>query len=839
DVVEFLYPPVGRPAAKEQASTDKPNWFLHMLAMLLDPRSIHWMLTLGGGLMVLGLIIWLVSLGIFEDPRIVALALSVGSIAVHVGGCWVTLKTRFNTAGRALTFLGCIVVPLNLWYFHAQGLVTLEGQLWLGGLLCCVLYAVTVLTLRDPLFMFAVEAGVTLTVLLLMANMGVISDATYLSLALMALALVSIHAERSFAPDADPFSRSRFGLPLFWSGHAQLGVSLLILLSAQAVDWLLEPAGNLLGIRWTGTGLTESYLLAGGLWLAGAYAYVYSDLVVRRVGVYIYLAAVCILMSELTIVGITLRPEGLIAVLAVTGMAVNLVRNVVAGKDEKLTRTLPTIALLLSALPILLGILLHARATSPWLAELKWAQDTDWTFVGAMLVVAVCSRVSAHIHRQSAPRDAARYLFFSAAGVIVGAAGLLRVLGLTVWSQQAPLLMLIPIAYIIASRLCRGQNLERPLQWVSHTASAVILLHVVCGSFRTGEQMLEPVKGETTNLLLGLVFIEATVFYVLAAVFRRRGANVYFATVAACGAAWQLMGYFGLPDAYHTILYATLGIVLLIVARSLGIEQTTVYGSSGHDYKLLRGRGSSCFHSGNGVLSMAFLAAFLQGLTRLATDRNDWLGLGALTLTTLVGMSAMWIVPPGGWRRVYATWSVALAGIAFISLQVLIDLTAWQKLEIFCVVAGIGILIASYIGHFRETDGQPSETVSLGVWLGSAMAALSLFIAVIYHRFFGDAPSLPDEFALLAVTVLMLVTGYSMQIKAPTLIGGTTLVVYLAILVVSLAYMPQVAVGVYLAVGGALLFGIGIALSMYRERLLELPGKIAKREGVFRVIGWR
>ncbi len=39
----------------------------------------------------------------------------------------------------------------------------------------------------------------------------------------------------------------------------------------------------------------------------------------------------------------------------------------------------------------------------------------------------------------------------------------------------------------------------------------------------------------------------------------------------------------------------------------------------------------------------------------------------------------------------------------------------------------------------------------------------------------------------------------------------------------SLAYRPQVAVGVYLAVGGALVFATGIALSVYREKLLKLP----------------
>ena len=71
------------------------------------------------------------------------------------------------------------------------------------------------------------------------------------------------------------------------------------------------------------------------------------------------------------------------------------------------------------------------------------------------------------------------------------------------------------------------------------------------------------------------------------------------------------------------------------------------------------------------------------------------------------------------------------------------------------------------------------------------------------------------------------------------MIGGLGLGTYLLVLVGTLAYFPNVAMGVYLAAGGGLLFTAGIALSIYRERLLELPGKMARREGVFTVLTWR
>jgi hypothetical protein len=44
---------------------------------------------------------------------------------------------------------------------------------------------------------------------------------------------------------------------------------------------------------------------------------------------------------------------------------------------------------------------------------------------------------------------------------------------------------------------------------------------------------------------------------------------------------------------------------------------------------------------------------------------------------------------------------------------------------------------------------------------------------------------------------------------------------------------------IWLTIGGALIFGTGILLSIYRDRLLTLPEKVLRREGVFRVLSWR
>jgi hypothetical protein len=835
DVTEFFDPPV----TVIERERRKSMTLRAMFEALLDPRSIHWMLTLGGGLAVLGLIVWLTSLGIFKNPVIMAVALGAGTLAILVAGWFVVLRTRFKIAGQALTFLGCVVAPLNLWFYHAQQLVTLENRLWLGGLVCSLLYIATVYVLRDPLFMYAVEVGVTLTMALFLADLGLANDTASLSLMLMALGLVSIHAERAFPPGEGVFNRQRFGLPLFWSGHAQAGSSLCILLGTQIAGWLLDPAHAFFGATWAGNLLTESSLVAAGLWLAGTYAYLYSDIVVRRVGIYTYLAAFCLVLAEVTLVGMKLHGEGLIAVLALTALAANLIQNYVAARDQKLSRAVPPLAIVLSALPVLIGMGLHLRATSAVAASFEWSYETGWWFVIVMLVVAASNRVSAYLYRRTAPKSASLYFFFSAAGLIVAAAGLLRMLDLTAWTQQAPLLMLVPLAYLVASRLWRGHSPEQPLYWVAQTATAVILAHVLFASLEMLESVVRPIQEETANLLLGLVFVEAAVFYTLAAIFRRRSLNVYLATAAACGALWQLLGYWGVHSAYYTMLYAALGVGFLGICRALGVEERVVYRPDGGKALATRGRGLAAFQSGNAILSIALLAAFLQGFMRLAAQATDWRSFWALAWTVTASAIAVALAPAGSWRRLYTTASIGLAGVAFLTLNVLIDLTLWQKLEIFCVVVGVFMIAISYVGRFREVSEEPNEMVTGGLWLGSLLATLPLLVAVIYHRFPGGDISLLDELALLAVTLPMLVTGYSWHIKSTTFFGGCTLVFYLLVIVVSLGWKQQVAVGVYLAVGGGLVFALGIALSIYREKLLELPNQIARREGIFTVINWR
>src|SRR5205814_1701581 len=115
--------PVSRPAPQavlvaelaEPAAPRKP-----LLEILLDPKNIQWLLFFGGGVLCLGLVIWLATLRLFDNPALIAGLLGAANGAALLGGWALIRGTRYQTAGRALTLLACLVMPFNLWFYDAH-----------------------------------------------------------------------------------------------------------------------------------------------------------------------------------------------------------------------------------------------------------------------------------------------------------------------------------------------------------------------------------------------------------------------------------------------------------------------------------------------------------------------------------------------------------------------------------------------------------------------------------------------------------------------------------------------------------------------------------------------
>lgn len=821
--------PSALPAESSAARPARPHRSL--LEILLDPRNIHMLLAFGGALMVVGLVI-LLWVNKLLQPPVVAIGLGVLNAVLLAAGWWLLRGSRYQLAGRAVTLLACLVLPLNLWYYHANNLITLDGHLWVAALVISALYAASALVLRDELFVYIFMAGVTLTGLLFLADLPP-SPQKFWEIAspaalLVVLGLLGIHAERAFAEQEGPFGRRRFGLAFFWSGHALLAAGLLLVLGAEvAGDWLYKPVFQEVYERMDATPspiIGELRWLALLLVVAGTYAYIYSDLVVRRVGVYVYIAAATLLWAlvlGLQLLHIELGMAALIAVLALAALAVNA-SQAFLFRDSRYTRAFPILGVLLPLLAVALGLLVYLQALSPNLKGVWQADAPTWSYVGAMLLTALSCRFGAYLYRSIQPRLTAVYFFATAAATMVAATAFLAALDLNTWQQHAPWLMLLPIIYLIAARLYRGQSEEQPLLWVSHAATVVMLT----ASLASAVEGFAPVQNQPLNLALALFCIEAAVFYALATVFYRQVWTIHFSAAMACGAVWQILTYWAVAAEFYTLTFALVGLGLLLAYRFAVLDRFAA-----------RPLADAAFQSANTLLSLSFVAALFLGLSRLATHQIDWQLVGLFAALTAISLLALALVRHAAWRRWYVVTTLSQALLTFLGMTVLSELTTWQKLEIFSVVVGLLLLIVGHIGWYREQDRE-NDMVSLSLLLGSLLVGAPLAIATLIDRSHDHFIAL-NELGFLAAAVLLLTTGYLFQLKSTTLAGAALTALYFVTLLIYIPWSRLNAVAIFITVGGGTLFGLGLLLSVYRDRLLTLPDRVKRREGVFRVLAWR
>ena len=331
-------------------------------------------------------------------------------------------------------------------------------------------------------------------------------------------------------------------------------------------------------------------LLALALIAAATYAYAYSDLVVRRVGVYIHLAVVCFLWAEISLLNLwpDRPPEAFLVVLALTGLLANVALTALLPPTSALRRTGPALALCLCIVPLLLGLMLHFWAVAPFVEHYQ----PGWWYVTAMALTAIACRVGAYLHRADRPWLVWTYLFGTAGALLLGAAGLLMTLNPGMeWRYQAPILMLIPLAYLTAARLYRGRSLETPVVWAAHVGTVVLLVSCLGAAFQGFVLQHDP----SLNLLLAVFFAEAALFYLLAAVWRDREFAVYACAATAAASVWQLLMYAGVvADEYYIGAFAVLGLLLLVAYRFAALEKAPAAGL-----------GRAAFQSGNALLSLA------------------------------------------------------------------------------------------------------------------------------------------------------------------------------------------------------------------------------------------
>lgn len=831
-----------------------------LLERLLDPRSLQWLMGVGGMLMVAGLVI-LLWINDFFTPPITAVSLGLVNCAVPCGGFYCLKYTKQKLAGKALTLLSCLVMPLNLWYYSANDLITLDGHLWMPAVVMCGIYAAAAILLKDKLFVYIFSAGISLTGLLMIADLppspSKFWEIRLPSSFLILLGLASIHAERVFTAAKGAFSRNEFGSAFFRAGHLQMAAGLALIFGAHvAGDWLYEPVffniyeslnaepSPMCGaLRWL------SLLLVG----LATYGYIYSDLVVRRNGLFIHIGAFTLIWAEVLTVqllDVQLGPTPVIVVLAVTSILVNIgqyyfVKQGQATSDESAPnlRGLPYIGLILGYLPVAIGLLVFARSfeITPVLRQV----GHDVSFVGAMLLTAAGLRIGAKVYSKNS--DVLRVLYFagSAASVLIATSAGAALLGLERWSHQAPLLMLVAIGYLIASHWYRSRESSIPTMWVAHSSAAVILLTSVLASLPS--LLRQP--GSTDHWIWAFIFAEGAVFYALAS-WRKQpvllGVSIGFAVLSGV----QVLGKFDAGAELHILALGVLGLAMVLFYRVSNYAVAPSSTSADSDLSYL-----GILHiASNSILSLALVGSGIYGLFQLLALADGRLSSLDVSFTTcILSMLAIALVAISASVNELRVWytviAVAHVVLGVLTLHNLLDLSPWQKIEIFAILAGVTLLAIGHVGWYREQltlasqpngspENQRSELVGNCLAFGALLSAVPLAIATWIHRY-NDSFVILDEFGFLFVSILLLTSGVVLQLRSTTLVGAGMTAMYFATFLVLVPWGQVNTVATAILTGGSVLFGTGLILAFYREQILRLPELIQNRQGVFRVMDWR
>ena len=203
----------------------------------------------------------------------------------------------------------------------------------------------------------------------------------------------------------------------------------------------------------------------------------------------------------------------------------------------------------------------------------------------------------------------------------------------------------------------------------------------------------------------------------------------------------------------------------------------------------------------------------------------------------VIAALAVLFVRVSGWRRWYVVNVVAQGALTLLAMHKLINLNMWQQVELFSVIVGLLLLGVGHLGWYREQDRE-SDLVSMSLFFGSLLAAVPLAIATWIDRGKGHF-LIMNEIGFLFVSVLLLGTGAVFRLKSTTVVGSISTSLYFVTLLLFVPWNRLSTIAVLIIVGGGLIFGAGLILAFFRDRLLTLPERIKNREGVFKVLNWR
>lgn len=809
------------PPSSQQPADQSPGRSL--LEQLLSPVMLQRMMACGGIVLVIGFVGWLWSIGVFENPVVVAVTIGAVNAVVLCIGIGLVRATRHQLAGTGMTLLAALAMPLNLWFYSAQGLITIEGggHLWIPAAICCAVYALIARLLRNPTFVYTLVGGVVLSGMLFLADRSVghfwelLPPATFL----IVVGWTCVLTEFFFGTEGD-FSRDRFGAAFRRSGRVALLGGFGLILGGQ-LAYLLTDILHFDAPRLARDASQKTWALA----LIGL--------------------STCCLSAECLV---RRTRSTLVGVVALAGWSVLTLMDVMA-----MTPRLSHFAIVASAV---ISFTLIRETNRTAIKSLGWVcgglglvallQFVGQFFVDGNLIIAPIGVLS--IVQLASTAIAFGVVWYALGRCdcgtrIINAMAVLCGVNLAWASLTAAMYVNVPtldlaataglvipvIGVVAAMTICRNQPFIR--DGILSLSIGSVTMVLLCVGLFAGAGLVKPLAA---HLSWGVVLLVSTVLYFLATRTNPTSSGRLLGYLTFAGAISQLLMVCGTSGDHALVLSGSLAGGLLAIWNYLfqaNADNAESSLSSVHETS------TNVMVLGGGALGI------MLSLSRIIEDAVPAELVVVLALQLVVVGVTAWLTSSQMWRRSFRTLAIALSGTAILVFNSLMDLHGWQRAELASLAMGITLLVMGHIGWYREGD-RKDDGASLGLWSGSLLIAVPLMVGLIIYRVFGDRSpgnwAMFHEFCGIAAALALVGMGLVCRIRSTTITGTMLLTVYVLSLLALVKWPSQLQnASVAMMVGGGILFGIAVLLSIYRDRLVALPRNIREGRGVFRVLQWR
>ena len=803
-------------------------------------------MAIGGGALVLGFVGWLWSIGIFENPLVVALILGVLTLSVLGAGIALIRRTRYQLAGQGLTLLASLAMPLNLWFYDAQELITIRngGHLWIPAAICCGIYALVARVVRKPVFVHTLVGGVVLTGMLFLADQSVarfwelMPQVTFL----VFVGWTCIFSERLFAEGDGDFSRGRFGKAFYRSGLVVLTAGFGLLLGGQ----LLANLGDMLPARMVPSIGTDrgQKLWALGLLVASTIAMGVETLsrskraLAATTAILLAWSGICLL----DVLQFSLQLPHFVIVGAVAVSAL-----VFVSKDESAQGGLAVFAGLLGILSFLQFFATHILASvSPYFRPDNFLLASDaWILTIQLAVVAIacfcCWRQSAS--RMATIPENGRNILIDLAAVLVTlkTVSLALSLGVNTFQIVAFVSLFTPIlltAYVSLSATLdqSGQQTLRRIAASSTTAALLTLgLLSVSGAL----------VGASSHGYWGGMLLAVGALYLVASKGETASPARLAGFVTATAGVSQLLAAMGLETEYSLIVAANVGGAALAATSAIRRRQLEFQARQHLDPDLVLATPVDKLEAPANMLVVAgsVIGILLTATRVLANEADLWLLLMLAVQLACIAFAGL-LTRVEAWRLTFRATALASVVAIIAAINRIVDIGFYHQIELASLLGGIALLAIGHIAWYREGD-TPDDSATTGLWFGSLLTVVPLALGLLIYRNSQNVPSeygwvLFHEIAAVVVTLSLVGSGIACRIRSTTIAGVSLMTAYVVSLVMLIRLPQQLQnASVIMMIGGGSFFIAAILLSVYRDRIVSLHADLREKRGVFRVLKWR